>query len=474
MEDRADPVVARWSDPVKPLRSAWKQRARQYRADASHIGSEGILIAWHDRLVVPYFAGPGQDDIAAILDRSGDVLQTITTPRPHTRQRSPIGPVITWPDETLVAGLETDHRYSVMWIDPDGASQIIETDIQDHLPGLDRRFLVTPAADGDVFISVPSAVASFEGLGWTLDLRLDSIYGQTRRAPFEHHEYISQRIGRGGIGWEMPGRVMCVADDIAICEQGSGLARSIVARRVSDGGELWRCSAVDAFVLGTIPLPAWSDDRVYVIERGDRRREAWARETETANLHGISPDAAMRTMLSIRAAARARVEQPVESPSHLRCLSTKTGDVLWETPLTGDLVSFYCHATWVAAVVAGTTGFLQIWRHDGTSLARVAVDGAQATDSWWPPDAARWPCIAHGDSEHVIVAQHRAKPDGGPRLYEAPLTAPDQPRWEVSLPVPAIHMPLFRWLRLLNRVPMAFTADGAFLRWGKQLYGYLP
>ena len=455
---------------MKPLRVAWKKRARLYRSGVDHVGSEGILLAWHDRLVVPYYAGPGQDDIAAIHDRSGDVLQTIPTPKPHTHHRSPIGPVITWPDETLVAGI-CGEQLQVMWIDPDGASHVVTTEQQLKR---DTRFLVTPSSDSEVFVSMQSTLASQDGLGWTLDRRLDSMYGTARLAPFEQYEYTSQRIARDGVKWQVPARVVCVADDIAICEQGSGITRQIAGRRITDGVEIWQREGIDAFVLGTIPLPAWSDDRVYVLDRGERRRQSWAREIETANIHGISADQPMRTILSVRATTRARTEQPITAPSLVRCLSTKTGEVQWEAALDGDVVSFYSHATWVAVVVAGTPGFAQIWRHDGTILAKGEVAALEPSDtSWWPPDAARWPCIAHGDAENVYMAQNRSKAQGGSRLYEAALARPEQPIWETPLPVPCVHMPLFRWLRLLNRVPIAFTKDAAFLRWGKQLYGFL-
>ena len=473
MEDRADPVVARRSDSVKPLRVAWNHKARMYRVDTNHLGSEGYLLAWQGRVVVPYYAGPEASDLASILDRDGTVVKTIEVP-PGTRVRAPTGPVVTWPDEGLVAGVHAE-RFQLIWIDLDGTSQTVATDLHARALASRPSFQLTPATDGAVIVSAATALASFEKLGWTIDLRLDSIYETVRRAPFEDCEYVSECRTRTARRWDAPGRVACVADDVAIMEEGSGIARYIVARRVSDGAECWRREAIDQFVLGTLPMPAWSDDRVYVLDRGARREQAWARETETAALHGIAADQPMRTILSVRAVARARDEQRITAPSVLRCLSTRTGEVLWHAAVDGDVVSFYGHARWVACVVAGERSALRVWRHDGTAISDAPTQALEPSGSaQWPPDAARWPCVAWGDDEHVLVAQNRAKGHGGPRLYHATIECPDVALWETPLPAPCVSVPGFRHLRLLNRVPMAFTNDAAFLRWGKQVYGLLP
>jgi hypothetical protein len=458
-------VVARRSDPVKPLRTAWKHRARGARAKVDHLGGEGHLLAWQGRFVVPYFADAGVADVCAILDRTGDTLQTIATPEPHGRLRSPSGPVITWPDETLALGI-LDEQVSVMWVDFGGASQVVSTDLAptDYYARVD----LLPSSGGEVFASVDAKQANPDGLGWSIDPRLDSIYLDARRAPFHDHEQVMRCVGRTGVLWSAPGRPAAVADEIVIAEEGSGSARAIVARKIADGGELWRREAIDRFVLGTIPMPAWSDDRVYVLDRGDRRRQSWAREAETARIHGIATDAPMRTLLSIPAVQRARRELVITAPSIISCWSTRTGEPLWQTPVDGDVVSFRIHADWVAAVI---TGALRVWRHDG-SLAGEAEIPADAEPARWPPDPARWPSLVHGDAEHLYVAENRAKP-AGPRLYEARLGTPRTPIWEVPLPQNCVDAPVLRSLRLFNRVPIAFTQDAAVLRWGKQLYGFL-
>lgn len=470
MEDRADAVVARWSDPVNPLRFAWKQRVRAIRTGSDRISS---VLAWQGRAVAPYVAGPGANDIGSIVDRDGTVIGRIPAPAPHTRRRETTGPAITWPDEGLVAGVHAE-RFELVWIDLEGGSQVVPTPLSDRTLANQPLFQLVPTSDGGVFVSTPVAYANLEGLGWTIDPRLDSLYGISRRSPFDDFEYGSELVTRAGRRWEAAGRVACVADDVAIFEEGSGAKRQIVARQVTDGGELWRRAAVDAFVLGSIPMPAWSDDRIYVLDRGRRRAQAWASETETARIHRVSADQPMRTLLSVRAVSRARDEQAITAPSVITCMSTRTGEALWHVDVDGDVVSFYCHTTWIAIVIAGEQRY-RVWRHDGTPCADAAVDAAETTESSsWPPDAARWPCIAWGDDTHVAIAENRSKRQGGPRLYVARLEAPGTPRWEMPLPAPAVYAPQRRWLRLTNRVPMAFANDAAFLRWGKQLYGFLP
>ncbi len=451
---------------MKPLRIAWKQKARGYRVDASHLGGEGLVLAWQGRAVVPHYAGPGIPDIAVLVDRDGTALQQIITP---TRvYRTPAGPVVTWPDEGLIAGVHGE-RFQLLWIDLDGTSHAVDTELQDRSIVREAQFQLTATSEGGVLVSAPVAHANLDGLGWTIDLRLDSMYGAARRAPFADYDYATEHLTRDGRRWEAPGRVGAIADDIAIMEEGSGASRQIVARRVADGGELWRSEAIDRFVLGTIPMPAWSDDRVYVLDRAARRKQSWAREAETAAIHRVSPDEPMRTILSMRPVSRARLE-PLTAPSTLRCLSTRTGEELWHVDVDGDLVSFYCHAKWVAGVVTGMPGKLRVWRHDGTPVGEGAAAPHFPTTAW-PPDAGRWPCIAWGDDAHVVVAENRTKQVGPSRLYCATILSPDVPLWETPLPAPIVTAPLLRTLRLLNRVPMAFVDDAAWLRWGKQLYG---
>lgn len=476
MEGRADAVVARRTDPVRPLRIAWTHRVRPYRANATHLGGEGALRAWRGHVVVPAYAGPGGLDLGAILDRDGHVLHTLAAPPPHTRSRTFACPVVTWPDEGLVGGVHAE-RFQLLWIDLDGGSQLADTDLAERALATDQPFELTATSDGAVLVSTATAHANHDDLDWPLDPRLDAIYANVRRAPFEHHESATACVDRGGrTRWEAPGRVGCVADDVALLTEGSGRARAIVARRIADGGELWRREAVDAFVLGAIPMPAWSDDRIYVLDRGARRRQSWAREAELVRIHRIAPDAPMRTLLSIRAAARERDElYPITAPSIVSCLSTRTGAGLWHANVDGDVVSFACTPAWVACTIAGARGAIRVWRHDGTAVADARIEPFEPSESsWWPPDAGRWPCLAAGDATHVVVAQNRSKRQGGSRLYEAAIEAPDAPRWELALPAPCVGMPLFRWLRLLNRVPMAFAADAAFLRWGKRVYGLVP
>ena len=293
-----------------------------YRIDASHLGSEGYVLGWQGRAVVPSYAPVERNDIATIVDRDGTHLQNIDVP--GVQIRSPVGPIASWPDEGLVAGVHAGS-FQVRWIELQGESHVVETDLQLRALENQRFFQLAATSDGGVIASAPERLVNLDGLGWSIDLRLDSMYGMARRAPFDDFEYTSSLVTRAGQGWSAPGRAACVADDVAIFEEGGGATRAIVARRVSDASELWRHAAVDAFVLGTIPMPAWSDDRVYVLDRAARRAQAWAREHETAAIHRVSPDEPMRTIVTMRAVSRARTEQPITAPATLRCLSTRTG-----------------------------------------------------------------------------------------------------------------------------------------------------
>jgi hypothetical protein len=442
-----------------------------YRIDASHLGSEGYVLGWQGRAVVPSYAPVERTDVATIVDRDGTHLHNIDVPGASIR--SPVGPIASWPDEGLVLGVHAD-TFQVRWIDLAGESHVVDTDLQARALDNRRFFQLVATSDGGVIASAPTRLANLDGLGWSIDLRLDSMYGVARRAPFDDFEYVSVLVTPAGQGWSAPGRCACVADDVAIFEEGGGAARAIVARRVSDAGELWRQAAVDAFVLGSIPMPAWSDDRVYVLDRAARRAQAWAREHETAAIHRVSADQPMRTIVTMGAVSRARNEQPITAPSRLRCLSTRTGEELWHADVDGDVVSFHCHAKWVACVIASVRGQMIVWRHDGTVASESDTASHRAnTPAQWPPDAARWPCIAWGDDEHLLVVQNRSKKQGDSRMYYAPIANPGEPLWETTLPAPAVSAPMFRWLRLVNRVPMAFVADAAFLRWGKQLHGFV-
>lgn len=470
MADRADAVVARRSDPVNRLRVAWKQKARQYRADATHVGSENLVLAWQGRAVLPHDAPSGSPDIATIVDRDGTRLRLIEAP--SRAQRTPAGPIVTWPEEGLVAGVHVQGgTFQLVWIELDGVSHTVNTE-----PATTHqdRYQLSATTTGGVMVSRPIHHANLDDVGWQIDVRLDAMYGTPRRAAFDDFAWTTELVTREGRQWDAPGRVGAIADDVAIFEEGSGPTdRHIVARRASDGGELWRKAGTDSFVLGSIPMPAWSDDRVYVLDRGARRKQAWAREFEVANIHRVSADDPMRTILSMRPVSRARLE-PLTAPSTLHCLSTRTGESLWHVDVGGDVVSFRCHASWVAAVITGNPGKLRVWRHDGTPVGEGTAWLHAPSMTNWPPDPGHWPCIAWGEDAHLVVAQNRTTKDGGPRLYLAPIEAPDAIRWETPLPAPAVHMQLFRNLRLENRVPMAFVEDGAFLRWGKQLYGLLP
>lgn len=443
-----------------------------YHADVSHLANEGYVLGWQGRAVVPSHAVAGHREIATIVERDGHRLQSIDVD--GRDDRSPIGPVATWPDEGLAMGI---HRrgFQIAFLELDGSSRFVDTDLRDESARERRFFQLVATSDGAVIASAPTQRADLSAVGWSIDLRLDSIYATARLAPFDDFEYASTLVTRSGQGWSAPGRAAVVADDIAIFEEGSGAERAIVARSVADARELWRRPAVDAFVLGAIPMPAWSDDRIYVLDRGDRRSQAWAREHETAGIHRVSADDAMRTMLSIRAVSRARADNPITAPAILACWSTRTGAELWHAKLDGDVVSFHCHPKWVACTLAGVRGNLLVWRHDGTLAGEGVADPVLPNSiGQWPPDAGRWPCIAWGDDEHLLVVQNRAKQQGGHRMYAAHVASPGVPRWETAMPAPAVNAPLLRHHRLVNRVPMAFVQDAAFLRWGKQLHGFLP
>jgi hypothetical protein len=219
VEDRADAVVARRSDSVKPLRIAWKQKARGYRPDAGHLGGEGFVLAWRGRAVVPHYAGPGIPDIAVLVDRNGTSLQQIDTPsRVH---RTPAGPIVTWPDEGLIAGVHGE-RFQLLWIDLDGTSHAVDTELQDRSNVSRTQFQLTATTGGGVLVTSPVAVAKLDGLGWTIDLRLDSMYGTARRAPFDDYEYATEHVTRDGRRWDAPGRVGAIADANAMMVGGSG------------------------------------------------------------------------------------------------------------------------------------------------------------------------------------------------------------------------------------------------------------
>ena len=443
-----------------------------YHPDVNHLANEGYVLGWQGRAVVPSHAVAGHREIATIVERDGHRLQNIDLD--GRDNRSPIGPIATWPDEGLVTGVHR-RRFQVAFIELDGTSCLVDTDLNNESLHDRRFFQLVATADGAVIASAPTQRADLSNLGWSIDLRLDSVYATARRAPFEDFECAATLVTRAGQGWSVPGRAAVVADDIAIFEEGSGAKREIVARQVADARELWRRSAIDTFVLGAIPMPAWSDDRIYVIDRGDRRKQAWAREQETAAIHRVSATDPMRTMLSVRAVSRARGENPITAPAILACWSTRTGTELWHAKLDGDVVSFHCHPKWVACTLAAVRGKLLVWRHDGTLAGEgVATPLLPYGAGQWPPDAGRWPCLAWGVDEHVLVVQYRSKKQGGHRMYAARIASPDVPVWETAMPVPVVNVPQLRYHRLVNRVPMAFVQDAAFLRWGKQLHGFLP
>jgi hypothetical protein len=457
-------VVARRSDPVKPLRQAWRWRARVYHRGHRRFPSDGVVLAWQGRVVVPPYGSPRAEDHGVILDRDGAELEQLPALPAHSRMSLPVGPVITWPDEGLVAGMVDTRTFDLSWIDLDGASHVVPTELG---AGAQEDWQLTPSNDGGVFVSVAIADTNYANLGWTIDPRLDAVYGHIRCAPFPDHEYRSEYVTRAGSRWLADGRVAAVADDVVVLDEGSGASRHIVARRLADGGELWRRPAVDAFVLGTLPMPAWSDDRVYVVDRGARRAQAWAQETESANIHGLDAERPMRTMLTVGAVAAAR-QGVVTAPSILSCLSTRTGDPLWTLAVAGDIVSFHCHTTWAAFVVAGEEK-LHVVRHDGTPVGDGGIVAQIGGESWWPPHPTLWPCIVGGDEEHVIVVENQPR-----RLSARRCARPGDIVWETPLPSSVVYAPqAARYFRLINRAPVALTADAAYVRSGKHVYGFL-
>jgi hypothetical protein len=369
--------------------------------------------------------------------------------------------------------IHAEKSLDVVWIDLDGASQVLKTDLGARaIASAHRPFEISAAADGVAILSVAVADAKHPLDGWTITDPADRLYRDLKRWPFDDHEYETECLTRTTRRWSCPGRAASVADEVVVFEE----AAHLVGRRVADAGELWRLDRHDQFVLGTIAMPAWSDDRVYVVDRGDRRRAAWAREAAAANIHGLDMASMFQRASTARLHVLTREQQYLAAPSILRCLSTKTGDQLWQARLDGDIVSFHAHAKWVACMVGNERGDLHVWRHDGTLVAKETPAVGQPIDrAWWPPDPSRWPCIVSGDDDHVLVIQNGHAPASiESRLYQASIEAPATPVWQTTLPGPFVNMPLFRWFRLLNRVPIAFVTDGAVLRWGKNLHGLLP
>jgi hypothetical protein len=356
--------------------------------------------------------------------------------------------------------------FELVWVDLDGASHAAEIPVA--TPVARRASSLVATTDGGVLVSTNVANVDLEKVEWPIDRRLDDIYNDERRRPFDDHEYVTDCVDAARVRWHAPGRAVCVADETVILEEGAGMTKQIVARDAS-GAELWRQPAVDQFVIGACPIPAWSEDRVYVYDRAARRRESWSREAELARAHEVNLQHPMPAMIAMRERARGRAAYPIVAPSQLVCTSARAGSSHWRVELPGDIVSSFIHPAWIACIVAGSVAaMLHVWRHDGAQLATVPL--AARGMSVWPPDPAHFPCIVHGDDMHVVVAENRTKRDGA-RLYALRVDAPGAVLWEMPLPAPCVVAPLMRWLRLFNRVPITFAGDAGFLRWGKQLFG---
>ncbi len=466
---------------MKPLAPAWRRIARWYRSGGSHLGADAPVVVWRGRVIAPYAAHPGATEIASIFDRAGEVVRTIPAPAPAPRMaiREPVGPAVLWPEEELVLGVyveDRERRFDLMWIDLDDAAECTAvTFAQD----IERRSRVSIEATPDGAVLVSAGVRDMSMIqhpDWPLPAALNVFYSTIMRWPCEDDTRITRCVRRRGAAWEVAGRVACVADDVVVLEEDAQIAKQIVGRRTSDGTELWRIAAADCFVLGSIPMPAWSDDRVYVLDRAARRRQAWAREAAAARANNLVGGNPFQAAAATRYLARFRDGEPLTTATALRCLSARTGAELWRVDVAGDIVSFRAHPRWIAIVAAGRrAGALRTFRHDGTPIAEVGVDewidGAES--SLWPPDPTRWPCIAWGDDEHLVVAHNRPRRDGAALLYAVPIDRPAEPRWDMPLPAPCVSGPRFSSLRLVNHVPMAFLPDAAVLRWGKHLHGFV-
>jgi hypothetical protein len=412
---------------VKPLRIAWKHRVPIGGSDwVHHLDNERLVIAWRGHGVVTY--GTDSDEIGAIFDRDGHLVRRIAEPT-GGRERYPMGLVTTWPDEGLALGMMRD-RYEVVSVELDGASRIVSFDVQ---PGTTQKLLAMP--DGGLLVSIvtgsgePGRVDGPSGLDKEL-----------RQRPFEDGIYTTSCIDAGQLRWRAPGRAACVADDLVILEERAGSEKAIVARRGTDANEVWRQPALDRFVLGAVPVPAWSDDRIYLYDRGEMRRAVWERGLVYA------------------------------ASTHVTCASSRTGARHWSTDLGGDVVSFFVHPAWVAWIVArGALPTLHVHGHDGTRICGEALLPVESPEAKWPPGSG-WPCIVHGDEEHVLVVQ-RESVEGDSAHLTAIRLASGKIAWTTPLATYLPARPALRTQRLLNEVPIAFAEGVAYFRSGPQLLG---
>lgn len=460
---------------MKPLRIAWNQRVRRDESDVHDISSDSQLVMpWRGHAVVPHVAGLGAKDIGVVVDRDGNVVRTLDAPRPYDRPRYPFGIATAWPDEGIAIGVQSAWNESdtieLLWVDLGGAS-MLDSHLRDK-PRTRMRKTILPTTDGGMLFSTAITNVELGDVGWPAELPLADHYETYRRSPFDDHVYTTDCIDPAKPRWHASGRAACVADDVVVLEEGAAMSKQIVARRASDGGELWRQPARDRFVLGTVPIPAWSDDRLYIYDRGDRRQRSWEREAMLVRQYPVDLQRPLEAYTQTVARARQRREHPITGASRLACASARLGTLHWETELPGDIVSFLTHPAWVACVVAGrSSGAIHVWRHDGAPIAAGTIASPEEHDATWPPDASQWPCIAHGDEEHLVLAQNRGRRRGGPRVYAVRLDAPDAMVWEVRVEDSTVLAPYKQTLRLLNRAPIAFAGDAAYLRFPKLLLG---
>jgi hypothetical protein len=410
---------------MKPLRIAWKHRVPLGGSETlHHLDNERAVIAWRGHGVVSY--GATQDnELGAIFDRDGHLIRRIVE-LAGRRDRYPMGLVTTWPDEGIAMGFMQD-RFEVVYVDLDGAPRVVAFDA---VPHTSQRLVAM--ADGGLLVSTPGDLVDPGRVDWQESLDRD-----LWQRPFEDRVYVTDCIEPGRPRWRVPGRAACVADDVIVFEEGAGSEKSIVARGAADGSELWRQPALDRFVLGTMPVPAWSEDRIYLYDRGERRRAVWNRQPPP--------------------------------PARVTCASSRTGAAQWTVDVDGDVVSFLAQPTWVAwVVVRGPDAVLHVHRHDGARVCEVALVSAEAPEQKWPP-AFGWPCVVHGDEEHVLVVQRTADREGG--QLSAIRTEHGDFAWHSPLASYLPTSPAVRTQRLLNQAPIAFADGVAYFRSGAQLFG---
>lgn len=361
----------------------------------------------------------------------------------------------------LVPVYQKDASLRVYDVSPNGAIGLVDSPgAEEEARGNDVRIVAHDATCKLFLLPLARGVGDDYLVSW--------IYRQVRFYRTECRSF--QARLRWGSDEAMLGTSGGVVLGVTAPVRGTDDRGTFVARDAQDGRVLWSLGARNKAFAAAGP------DTFFLLDRSARVAEDAARKVacDEELLEALAEEPALMGDALDRLQRSLLAQRPVHAPSRVAAIAAKSGDLLWEALVPGDVVSVGGPAggKLVAVGIEGTTA--KLYRFDA---ATGEPRGVSSLGAGWPASpfdpwsgrmsfelwSAEVPAVVAVDDETVAWASPEA-------LVAERLTAPFDVRWRWTLPAPCRAFRPRVLDRVLNEPAISVAEGRIYLRDGWSLW----